>query len=99
MSSAPRWRRWWPPPSRAGPVGTWAGLREGAWTTRRVPGWAGEEPKKRGSSTPRLDAELLLGKVLDLPRVKPVIDAERPLPREELATYRELPRRRRKGEP
>ena len=78
---------------------TSAALREEPWTIRRVLAWAAEDLKKHGSSSPRLDAELLLGKVLDLPRVKLVIDAERPLAKGELATYRELHRRRRKGEP
>lgn len=73
--------------------------REEPWTIRRVLAWAADDLKKRGNPTPRLDAELLLGKVLDLPRVKLVIDADRPLSKEELAGYRGLHTRRRAGEP
>lgn len=73
--------------------------REEPWTIRRVLAWAADDLKKRGHSTPRLDAELLLGKVLNQPRVKLVIDADRPLSKEELAAYRSLHTRRRAGEP
>jgi release factor glutamine methyltransferase len=73
--------------------------REDPWTIRRVLAWAADDLKKRGTPTPRLDAELLLGKVLNVPRVKLVIDAERPLSKEELAAYRALHMRRRAGEP
>ncbi|MBK8258211.1 MAG: peptide chain release factor N(5)-glutamine methyltransferase [Polyangiaceae bacterium] len=73
--------------------------REDPWTIRRVLAWAADDLKKRGNSSPRLDAELLLGKVLDLPRVKLVIDADRPLSKEELAQYKALHQRRRSGEP
>lgn len=73
--------------------------REEPWTIRRVLAWAAEDLKKRGNPTPRLDAELLLAKVLDVPRLKLVIDADRPLSRDELAAYRGLHTRRRAGEP
>ncbi len=73
--------------------------REEPWTIRRVLAWAADDLKKRGNPTPRLDAELLLGKVLAVPRVKLVIDAERPLTKDELAAYRALHTRRRAGEP
>lgn len=78
---------------------TQAAPREDPWTIRRVLAWAADDLKKRGNPTPRLDAELLLGKVLKAPRVKLVIDADKPLAKEELAAYRELHQRRRKGEP
>jgi release factor glutamine methyltransferase len=70
-----------------------------AWTIRRVLTWAADDLKKRGSASPRLDAELLLARILRLDRVGLVIDAERPLARQELARYRELHQRRRAGEP
>jgi release factor glutamine methyltransferase len=69
------------------------------WTIRRVLAWATDDLKKRGSSSPRLDAELLLGKVLKLDRVGLLIDADRPLAKPELTQYRELYQRRRAGEP
>ena len=69
------------------------------WTIRRVLLWAADDLKKRGSSSPRLDAELLLGRVLAADRIKLLIDAERPLSKAELTGYRELHQRRRVGEP
>ncbi|WP_437656878.1 peptide chain release factor N(5)-glutamine methyltransferase [Sorangium sp. So ce1182] len=70
-----------------------------AWTIRRVIAWASGDLKKRGASSARLDAELLLGKVLGIDRVGLLIDGERPLDRAELAAYRALHQRRRAGEP
>ncbi|WP_437576516.1 peptide chain release factor N(5)-glutamine methyltransferase [Sorangium sp. So ce887] len=69
------------------------------WTIRRVIAWASGDLRKRGASSARLDAELLLGKVLGIDRVGLLIDADRPLTRDELAAYRELHQRRRAGEP
>jgi release factor glutamine methyltransferase len=78
-----------------------AGQAEGAeaWTIRRVLAWATDDLKKRGASSPRLDAELLLGKILKIDRVGLLIDADRPLGKDELGRYRELHQRRRAGEP
>lgn len=70
-----------------------------AWTIKRVLAWSIDDLKKRGSSSPRLDAELLLGKVTGLSRVQMVIDPERPLQKAELASYKALHQRRRAGEP
>ena len=53
----------------------------------------------KGSGTPRLDAELLLSKVLKMPKVQLYVNFERPLAPEELDEYRELVRRRAKHEP
>lgn len=69
------------------------------WTIRRVLLWSADDLKKRGASSPRLDAELLLGKVLKMDRVGLLVDADRPLAKPELAAYRELHQRRRAGEP
>jgi release factor glutamine methyltransferase len=69
------------------------------WTIRRVLAWSAEDLKKRGATSPRLDAELLLGRVLGIDRVGLLIDADRPLKKEELTRYRELHQRRRVGEP
>lgn len=70
-----------------------------AWTIRRVIAWASEDLKKRGLSSPRLDVELLLGLVLKMNRVQLIIDADRPLAKEELDRYKALHKRRRAGEP
>lgn len=69
------------------------------WTIRRVLTWAADDLRKRGSSSPRLDAELLLCLVLRVDRIGLLIDADRPLARAELTRYRELHQRRRAGEP
>lgn len=69
------------------------------WTIRRVVAWATDDLKKRGMSSPRLDVELLLGRILGLDRVGLLIDAERPLDKAELAGYRAMHMRRRAGEP
>lgn len=70
-----------------------------AWTIRRVLGWAVDDLKKRGFSSPRLDAEILLCFVLGTDRIRLITDAERPLDKVELNRYRELFKRRRAGEP
>lgn len=53
----------------------------------------------RGSSTPRLDAELLLGRVIGLSRLELYLHHDRPLEPGELTRFRELIRRRGTGEP
>jgi release factor glutamine methyltransferase len=78
---------------------TTAGPGDEIWTIRRVVAWATEDLKKRGMSSPRLDVELLLGRVLSLDRVRLLIEADRPLDKAELARYREMHQRRRAGEP
>jgi release factor glutamine methyltransferase len=69
------------------------------WTIRRVLAWATDDLKSRDTDTPRLDAELLVAHVLGTNRIGLIVDADRPLTKEELARYRELHRRRRAGEP
>ncbi len=69
------------------------------WSVRRVLSWAAEDLKKRGSDSGRLDAELLLGRVLKLDRIGLILQSERPLAPAELAGFRELFKRRRQGEP
>ncbi len=69
------------------------------WTIRRVLLWATDDLKKRGFSAPRLDVELLLGRILGVDRIALLVDADRPLAKEELTRYRELHQRRRAGEP
>lgn len=53
----------------------------------------------KGSATPRLDAELLLCRVLKMPKVQLYVNFERALAQEELDAYRELVRRRARHEP
>lgn len=75
------------------------GEQPAPWTISRVIRWAAEDFAKRGNPSPRLDAELLLGKVLGVDRVRLVLDANQPLAPRELGEYRELIRRRRGSEP
>jgi release factor glutamine methyltransferase len=72
---------------------------EEAWSIGRVVRWAAEDFARKGFSSPRLDAELLLGHVLGLDRIRLIVDANRPLAERELTAYRELIKRRRRGEP
>jgi release factor glutamine methyltransferase len=69
------------------------------WSVRRVLSWAAEDLKKRGNDSGRLDAELLLGRVLKLDRIGLIMQSERPLAAAELNGFRELFKRRRAGEP
>jgi len=69
------------------------------WTVARVVTWATEDFKRRGLDSPRLDAELLLARVLGVDRVKLFVDFARVLEPRELAAYRDLIQRRRKAEP
>lgn len=55
--------------------------------------------RERGSSTPRLDAQLLLAHVLGCDRVRLYLDFEKPLREEELGAFRSLVRRRANREP
>jgi release factor glutamine methyltransferase len=69
------------------------------WSIGRVLRWAQDDLRARGSDSPRLDAELLLCHVLGCDRIRLLTDPERPLGPAELAAYRALHSRRRKGEP
>lgn len=69
------------------------------WSIRRVLTWAADDLKRRGNDGGRLDVELLLGRVLKLDRIGLIMQSERPLSAAELATFRELFKRRRLGEP
>ena len=72
---------------------------EQPWTVRRVLDWTRGHFDKQEIDDPRLTSELLLSHVLTLPRVKLYMDLDRPLTKDELATYRALIQRRIAGEP
>lgn len=74
-------------------------MSEQAWTIRKVLDWTRGHFDKQDIDDPRLTSEILLGHVLSLPRVKLYMDLDRPLSKEELATYRGLIQRRIAGEP
>ena len=69
------------------------------WTIRRVLEWTRGHFEKQDVDDPRLTSEILLSHVLSVPRVKLYMDLDRPLSKEELATYRGLIQRRMAGEP
>ncbi|HVY31763.1 MAG TPA: peptide chain release factor N(5)-glutamine methyltransferase [Polyangiaceae bacterium] len=69
------------------------------WSIRRVLSWAAEDLKRRGNEAGRLEAELLLGRVLGIDRIGLILQSERPLSSPELSSFRELFKRRRAGEP
>jgi release factor glutamine methyltransferase len=70
-----------------------------SWTIGRVLRWSAEDFGKRGSPSPRLDAELLLASALGMDRIRLIIESERLLDDGELARARALIVRRRNGEP
>jgi release factor glutamine methyltransferase len=69
------------------------------WTPLRVLQWTQTRFQERGLSSPRLDAELLLGHVLGLSRVQLYTSFDKPLAEAELTAFRELIKRRLAGEP
>ncbi len=70
-----------------------------AWTVHALIQATAKLFGQRGSSSPRLDAELLLARVLELDRTGLYMNAQRPVDDEERAAFRELVRRRAEGEP
>jgi release factor glutamine methyltransferase len=69
------------------------------WTIRRVLIWASEDFQRRQNPCARLDAELLLGRVLGMSRIDLIRESTRPLSAAELRGYRDLIQRRRRSEP
>jgi len=69
------------------------------WTIRKVLTWTTQHFEKREVDAPRLTAEILLAHVLKTSRVRLYVDLDRPLAKEELASFRALIERRMSGEP
>jgi len=69
------------------------------WTIETVLRWASDDFRARGVDSPRLDAELPLGRALSYSRIQLIADAKRLLDAGELAKFRELVKRRRAREP
>lgn len=69
------------------------------WTVRRVTDWTRGRLERQQVDAPRLTADLLLAHVLGAPRVSLYMDLDRPLSKDELASYRSLIQRRLAGEP
>lgn len=70
-----------------------------AWTIQRVLRWASDDFAKRGFDSPRLDAEVLLTRVLGFDRLQLILHSNRELEQAELLAFRELIKRRRAHEP
>jgi release factor glutamine methyltransferase len=69
------------------------------WTPLKLIGWTQGFFAQKGVDAPRLTAELLLAHALSCDRVRLYLDFDKPLGDPELATYRDLVRRRADGEP
>jgi len=69
------------------------------WTVGRLLSVTTDFLADKGSSTPRLDAELLLARVLALTKIQLYVGFERQVEPAELDQYRELVRRRARHEP
>jgi release factor glutamine methyltransferase len=70
-----------------------------SWTIGSLVKWASEDFRARGIENPRLDAELLVAHALRIDRMRVILDGARPLEGAELATLRDLVKRRRSFEP
>jgi release factor glutamine methyltransferase len=68
------------------------------WTVMDVLRWMTSRFAERGSTTPRLDAEVLAGHALGVTRVQLYVQYDRPLVAAELEALRELVKRRQGGE-
>jgi release factor glutamine methyltransferase len=72
---------------------------EQPWTVGRVIRWCEDYFRGKGAGAPRLDAELLLARVLSCTRLRLYVDWNKLLEKEELAALRGLVARRGAGEP
>jgi release factor glutamine methyltransferase len=69
------------------------------WTVGRLLTWTGGYLKRHGSESPRLDAEVMLADVLHCERVQLYTHFTEPVGQPARAQFRELVRRRARGEP
>ena len=69
------------------------------WTVKRLLTWTTDFLKKKGSESPRLDAEVLLSHVLGWPRVQLYTHFEQDVEEEPRSAFRDLLRRRSEGAP
>ena len=69
------------------------------WTVLSLLNWAAPYLEKHNSTSPRLDAELLLAKVLDCRRLDLYLRFDKPLAQIELQNFKELILSRRQGVP
>jgi release factor glutamine methyltransferase len=69
------------------------------WTLEELLRWATDDFRARGIDSPRLDAELLLGRATGRTRIQLIVEAKQELEAPQLAAFRELVKRRRAREP
>jgi release factor glutamine methyltransferase len=69
------------------------------WTTLKILRWTQGYFEDKGVDSPRVDAEVLLAYVLEMPRIELYAAFDRPMDPDELAEYRALIKRRLGGEP
>jgi release factor glutamine methyltransferase len=69
------------------------------WTVGRLLTWTTDFLRKKGSESPRLDAEVLLAEVLNCDRVKLYTGYDEQVGERDRSAYRELVRRRAEGAP
>ncbi|WP_437229028.1 peptide chain release factor N(5)-glutamine methyltransferase [Planctomicrobium sp. SH661] len=72
---------------------------EEPWTVKRILDWTVQFLKERGSSTPRLDAEVLLAHARSCKRIQLYTQFDQPLTDEQRTMMRELVKRRAAAEP
>lgn len=72
---------------------------EQTWTIQQILQWTTDSFTKCGFPTPRLDAEVLLAWCLNLKRIDLYLKFDQPLSMEERTRFREIVKRRQKGEP
>ncbi len=69
------------------------------WTILKLIRWTSDYFAGKGVGTPRLDAELLLAHVLEMDRTHLYMNFDKPVLKTELSAFKELVKRRAKGEP
>jgi release factor glutamine methyltransferase len=69
------------------------------WTIEELLRWATDDFRARGIDSPRLDADLLLGRATGLTRIELIVQAKQELEPAQLASFRDLVKRRRAREP
>jgi release factor glutamine methyltransferase len=70
-----------------------------SWTTRRLLAWTTQHFEDKAVDSPRVAAEMLLGHVLNVPRLKLYMEPDRPASAEERDRFRALVARAGKHEP
>ena len=73
--------------------------RDAPWTTRRLLKWTTDYFQRKAIDSPRLSAEMLLAHVLEVPRLRLYMEADRPAAPEERDAFRALVERAANHEP